>query len=198
MYEDMDMMFTNNGIYGLLAILGGIILVVALIVLILGVLTYVFSSVGLYTIAKRRGIRHAWMAWIPVANKWILGSVSDQYQYVTGGKVRYNRIILVALAVLSCVMSGVSTESVWAAVEGVAALGTLSAGLVTGLISIAGVVFHFMALYDLYRSCNPGSSTVFLVLSIIFRITEPFFVFSCRNKDLGMPPRKTVDAPKNE
>ena len=31
---------------------------------------------------------------------------------------------------------------------------------------------------------------LFLVLSIVFNITEPFFVFSCRNKDFGMPPRK--------
>ena len=31
---------------------------------------------------------------------------------------------------------------------------------------------------------------IFLVLSIIFRITEPFFLFLCRDKDEGMPPRK--------
>jgi hypothetical protein len=31
---------------------------------------------------------------------------------------------------------------------------------------------------------------MFLVLSILFQVTEPFFLFLNRNKDLGMPPRK--------
>lgn len=38
---------------------------------------FVFTAVALYTLAKNRGIRHPWLAWIPVANVWILGSLSD-------------------------------------------------------------------------------------------------------------------------
>ena len=41
---------------------------------------YVLSAWGMYTIANRRGIHRPWLAWIPVANMWILGSISDQYQ----------------------------------------------------------------------------------------------------------------------
>ena len=32
---------------------------------------------------------------------------------------------------------------------------------------------------------------LYLVLSIFFNITMPIFLFICRNKDEGMPPRKT-------
>ena len=31
---------------------------------------------------------------------------------------------------------------------------------------------------------------LFLLLSIFFNITEPFFLFFSRNKDVGMPPRR--------
>ena len=34
----------------------------------------VFTALALYTLASSRGIRKAWMAWIPVVNVWILGS----------------------------------------------------------------------------------------------------------------------------
>ena len=57
-------------------------------------------------------------------------------------------------------------------------------------ISIALAVIRYMALYDIYTSCQPQNNVLFLVLSIIFRITEPFFLFLCRDKDEGMPPRK--------
>lgn len=29
---------------------------------------YIFESLGLYTIAKRRGIRHPWLSWVPLGN----------------------------------------------------------------------------------------------------------------------------------
>ena len=55
-----------------------------------------------------------------------------------------------------------------------------------------------MALYDVYTSCTPQNNVVFLVLSILFSVTEPFFLFFNRNRDDGMPPRKQPqrEAPK--
>ena len=47
---------------------------------IIQIAVYVFTSLALYTIAKRRGINHPWLSWIPVANVWILGSIADQYR----------------------------------------------------------------------------------------------------------------------
>ena len=41
-----------------------------------------------------------------------------------------------------------------------------------------------------YSLLDPGNCVLFLVLSIIFNVTEPFFLFFNRNKDLGMPPRR--------
>ena len=69
----------------------------------------------------------------------------------------------------------------------VAALGSLLV-----IVVIAALVVRYMALYDIYVSCDPANSVLFLVLSILFGITEPFFLFFSRNKDQGMPPRKTV------
>jgi hypothetical protein len=56
--------------------------------------------------------------------------------------------------------------------------------------TIAMYVIRYMALYNVYRSLDPGNAVLFLVLSILFSPTEPFFLFFNREKDLGMPPRK--------
>ena len=65
----------------------------------IGIASYVLSSLGLYTVAERRKLRHPWLAWIPIGNAWLLGSISDQYQYVAKGKVKNRRKILLALNV---------------------------------------------------------------------------------------------------
>ena len=57
-------------------------------------------------------------------------------------------------------------------------------------------VFYFIALYDVYTSLDPENSALFLVLSILFPVTEAFFLFFNRNKDRGMPPRR--EAPVQE
>ena len=67
---------------------------------------------------------------------------------------------------------------------------TLSLLLPLAGVAIAKAIIYYMAMYDLYCSCNPENSALFLVLSIIFRVTEPFFVFFNRNNDKGMPPRR--------
>ena len=185
MFSDMD--------YEALMAIVGVLLIVALIAFVFAVVSYILSAAGMYAIAKRRGINNAWLAWIPVASGWILGSISDQYQYVVKGKVRYNRIILISLLGASALLGGISSGSTQLLVEGTSnVLGILGGSFLASAVSIACMVFHFIALYDLYCSCNPQNSVLFLVLSIVFGITEPFFVFGCRNKDLGMPPRRPV------
>ena len=168
-------------------------LLTALPSMLLGVASWVLSAVAIYVIARRRGLNKPWLAWVPVLNVWLLGSLSDQYQYVVKGKVRYNRIILISLWGASVLLGGITSGSTELFMNGTSSiLGLLGGGFFTSMVSIALAVFHFIALYDLYCSCNPQNSVLFLVLSIVFGITEPFFVFGCRNKDLGMPPRRPV------
>lgn len=174
-----------------------------------GMVTYVLTSLALYCVAQRRGLNRPWLAWIPIVNCWIIGSLSDQYQYVVKGEVKSKRKALLILNVLNAVLSIVMTviavamivKLVNGAVWGIGdrqlaekVLGPL-AGILGMALPLLGIVIAFkviryMALYDIYRSMDPTNCVVFLVLSILFNITEPFFLFFNRNKDLGMPPRR--------
>ena len=85
----------------LLQLLAGVLAMVCAFALLVGLALYVLRAVGLYKLAKNRAIRCAWLAWVPVASDWILGSVSDQYQYVVKGRIRNNRLILLILSAVS-------------------------------------------------------------------------------------------------
>ena len=181
---------------------------------ILAIVGYVLRSISLYTIAKRRGIANPWLAWVPVINWWLLGSLSDQYQYVVKGKNTSRRKWLLVLNILkNLLVTGFFVYAI--AIVGSALkngpfgmFGRGAADLIAPVLTILSLVLpyaalviafgviRFIVLYDVYRSLDPNNAVLYLVLSILFRPTEPFFLFFNREKDLGMPPRKqkTVDA----
>ena len=189
----------------LMQLMAGILAMVCAFVLLVGLALYVLRAVGLHKLAKKRAIRCAWLVWVPVVGNWILGSVSDQYQYVVKGRIKSNRVVLLILSVVTVALSG--TVSVLGEEVIVNLIGRLLFGggnvntaqlvVVVGLAALCAAarlayrVFSLLAHFDLYRSCTKNYNVLYLVLSIFFRFLEPVFVFLCRNKDEGMPPRKT-------
>lgn len=160
---------------------------------LLGILSYVLTALALYTIARRRGISNPWLAWLPVADTWLLGSLSDQYRYVARGQEKHKRIWLLALNIAMVLMIGVVVMFALVLVFGRPAFSWLYLlGLCLILLGIAAAVavLHYMALYDVFVSCDPENAVLFLVLSIFVGAIAPLFLFVLRNKDTGMPPRR--------
>ena len=133
---------------------------------LIGIATYVLSALGLYTIAKRRGLNHPWLAWIPVASAWIVGSLSDQYRYVVNGENKSKRKVLLTLNIITTVLSlvmvacgigmvaqaligaagGIDEEAMVQAVIG-PLVGVLGLCLPLAGVAIAYAVIYYMALY---------------------------------------------------
>lgn len=176
----------------------------------IGVAAYVLQSYSIYTIAKRRDIKKPWLAWIPVGVLWILGSLSDQYKYVTGREVKSKRKVLLGLSIAVLAVNAVMTIAIigWiTSMVGIGMMGSqpdhellfqsagllitvLGTSLVTSVLAIVLVVFEYIALYDVFKSCEPDNAVAFLIISILFQIALPILLFVSRKKDLGMPPRK--------
>ena len=180
----------------ILAMITSVLVTILVVAGILSLVTYIFSSLGFYTLTRDLVFRAPGLAWIPIGGtRWILGSLSDQYASLTGAKLRCSRHILLwgelvltaaaipllvfAIQLLTATLAGQDVTMQLMQLNGVQTL--------LNLASIALSVMIYIALYKVYKSCDPKHATLFLVLSIIFSITMPFFVFACRNKDLGMP-----------
>lgn len=92
--------------------IAGVLIVAAIVFALIAIVLYVIKSLGLYTIAKRRGIGCAWLAWLPVGCEWITASIADQYRKVTSGKATIRRFIILVLALASIGLSVATTTSV--------------------------------------------------------------------------------------
>ena len=179
---------------------------------------YVLQSLALCSIARRRCIKHPWLAWIPLGDVWILGSVSDQYRYVVKRQICNKRKVMLWLSVAAVAVTLLMVALLVGVIVSTIDFGLgyqntsrLAVDLVGGLfgigaavivicgLSVAMMVFRCICLYDLYRSCEPSKKILYLLLSIFLAFLQPVFMFLCRNKELGMPPRKVVAAqPQNQ
>lgn len=186
----------------------GIIAIVYLLMLALGVVSYVLYAVGLYRVAKRRGIHHAWLAWVPIGSEWLLGSIADHYQYVAKHKITKRRKIMLTLSIILWVI----LAGMVASIVGLVLMAPDTTGAMGGSIAmialmvitylgylgvgIALMVFYYIAAFDLFRSCKPSYDVLFLVFGILFNVTMPFFVFACSGSDAGMPVRRPRPTPQ--
>ena len=201
-----------------------------------GVLVYVLLSWGLYAIAKRRGVRKPWLAWVPIGNMWVLGCIADQYR-LHARKQKTNRrktlliingivALLALILVISMLVAAVNiidrAPSVTLTNEQMTQLQNLEGderseaflklmiqsltadaslvdyafsqligvgvlALLLGIANIAATVVKYVALNDLFASCDPGRRLMFLLLSIFVYGAASVLVFLCKNKDQGMP-----------
>lgn len=187
---------------------------------------FIMLALGLYTIAKRRGIRNPWLAWIPFGQGWMLGCVSDQYQHVSRGRKKNKRSLLVWLEIANTVLAVVtiillvkamlvilryvdidavmqySQQYIYVdAFENLsdaqlmeiasAMMGMMLPAFMMLGVSILLMVFKFMAIYDLFRSCEPNSATAYTLVSIFLgSIALGVLTLLCRNKDFGMKPQQ--------
>lgn len=201
-YGDMDV---GPFVEGAFAGVGGFVLVFMLLFYLLMfafcIVSYVLQSVGLHAIAKRRGIKNPWLCWLPLGDAWILGSISDQYNYVAKGKVKNKRKVLLGLSIgsMAVVLPLLLVAFIGLILSdttgGEGFLGAMIALMLVAYLAmivmlVIVAVFRYIALYDLFNSCNPDNAVAYLILGIFIAVTTPFFIFACRDKDWGMPPRK--------
>lgn len=209
-YSDEFMYGADFGVDAMSAGIVGVFFAIYMIAIFFSfafsIVSYILTSLGTYTIAERRGIRYPWLTWLPFGNLWILGSISDQYQYIVKGKIKNRRKVMLGLSIgviaayiifLFATVTGIilSENAVYFGSEAAMLVLVVVCTLVMVVTGIILIVYQYISLHDLYQSCHPGNAALYTVLSILISATMPFFVFFSRKKDLGMPPRKKASAP---
>jgi len=178
-----------------------IIMFFLIVAVILILVCHIFYAVGLFTIAKRRELRHSGLAFVPVANLWLFGLAADQYDIITTGRnmklrhftlwfgiafaVCYTVYLVYYLDFLNTLFETFSFGSV------VPSASLMILMLIMMLLAIAYAVFYYIALYKIYRSASPENAVVLLVLSIFFSIIIPFVLFAIRKSDKGLVVHQT-------
>lgn len=191
-----------------------LVVIVWLVALAWAVLNYVLRSLSLYTVAKRRGLPNAGLAWVPAIWVWTLGAICDQYDGTRGIQRKW-RVTLLVLTVIgyAAVLIGyilmiaqlarfaISQQNYAYAyrydyeyakyampAEFIGAIVGGAAVMILGAIAAsAATVCQWICQFKFFESCRPKDALKFTLLSILVPFAQPICMMCCRNYDLGMP-----------
>lgn len=131
----------------------------SLIFLIILVVFYVFKSLAIYAMAVKKGIENPWLAWIPIADLYLLGLLVGEMDLF--GYHLDNLGLWVPAAVIGSMILG-------------------RIPVIGFLFSLALLVFWVMFFYKLFQIYAPDQAVVFTVLSVFL---FPIMLFIVRNND---------------
>lgn len=165
-----------------LAIAMAIGLIVLVFAFVIGIAVYIFHSIGLYRLAKNQGIENAWLAWIPIGNYYIIGTVAKKSNYIKTKIPRLDMILPICGAVYVALSFVPSIINIFASLAGSYA-SILSMGISSLVISLLGLCFTAFLVfvyYHIYKLYDPNNAVLFTVLSVFgFAF---IFIFIIRNK----------------
>lgn len=179
---------------------------------VIGIAIYLLESISVYKMAKSAEIKNPWLAFIPVANDWVFGTLAEKYKKKNGTKSARFGIILpvlegivlieaIALTVFTVIsikeitgyaLDAVNTSSEMAPEQFMSLIPVIILYFALMAVAIAYAVVFFIALWRVYYSFDKSNATLYIVLSIIFTISVPIILFIIRNRKPEFDPHNNM------
>ncbi len=152
---------------------------------------YILTATALYLLAKDRRIENPWLGFLPFCDCLLIGKLSEDV-YLGRKKVSnpglWLMIAKITIEILAFVQLFVSLNPYFSfsASNEFTALsfqfGYMLFSVFVYVLSILTVGYMGLLVYSLFKKYNEKNAVLFAVLSCIFSISFPFFIFYIRNK----------------
>lgn len=179
---------------------------------VIGIAIYLLESISVYKMAKSAQIKNPWLAFIPVANDWVFGTLAEKYKKKNGTKSARFGIILpvlegivlieaIALTIFTVIsikeitgyaLDAVNTSSEMAPEQFMSLIPVIILYFALMAVAIAYAVVFFIALWRVYSSFDKSNATLYIVLSVIFTISVPIILFIIRNRKPEFDPHNNM------
>lgn len=179
---------------------------------VIGIAIYLLESISVYKMAKSAEIKNPWLAFIPVANDWVFGTLAEKYKKKNSTKSARFGIILpvlegivlieaIALTIFTVIsikeitgyaLDAVNTSSEMAPEQFMSLIPVIILYFALMAVAIAYAVVFFIALWRIYSSFDKPNATLYIVLSVVFTISVPIILFIIRNRKPEFDPHNNV------
>ena len=179
---------------------------------VIGIAIYLLESISVYKMAKSAEIKNPWLAFSPVANDWVFGTLAEKYKKKNGTKSARFGIILpvlegivlieaIALTIFTVIsikeitgyaLDAVNTSTEMAPEQFMSLIPVIILYFALMAVAIAYAVVFFIALWRVYYSFDKSNATLYIVLSIIFTISVPIILFIIRNRKPEFDPHNNM------
>ena len=182
---------------------------IAVVSLVIGIILYIFQAIGMYSISKHRNLGTSGFAWVPILNTFKMGQIADDAVLHKRGSRTHFMVLMPVFYIaggilcsigyfLSLISFNLNSDEIRMIfregtidIPSLVRSGSFSKGsLITGgiLLVIGGIlllvstVMEYICLYHIFKSCSQ-TYVAYFILSLLFTVTIPFFLFAIRKKD---------------
>lgn len=200
LFSDEMLNFDESiGIYALLVLVFAYFILFAF-----SIAGYVLTALSFQTIAKRRQIPNAWLAWLPVANYWIVGRIADDYDRKNGMNRKWGTLLLIfsiisTVSIFAVFGSLIFFVIVAAANSSLYGTDIASSGIIITIILIYLILIAYIlaitvltclcmiCIFKIFESTVPEKAVKYLLLYILVPFAAPICLFKIRNKGYSNP-----------
>ena len=165
----------------------------------IGIASYIMQAIAYMRIAKKRGIKNGWLAFIPVAESYLVGSVTSSYDKEQGIERNWGKILVVAFAigygiffvaymlflVAMVVMAIIAEANSMETMPPQMALFMIIA-CVLMFVSMTGVlvqsVLRMICNFKNYEGMVPDKAIKYTVISVLVPLAGPILLLKCAKK----------------
>ncbi len=179
---------------------------------VIGIAIYLLESISVYKMAKSAEIKNPWLAFIPVANDWVFGTLAEKYKKKNGTKSARFGIILpvlegivlieaIALTIFTVIsikeitgyaLDAVNTSTEMVPEQFMSLIPVIILYFALMAVAFAYIIVFYVALWRVYYSFDKSNATLYIVLSIIFTISVPIILFIIRNRKPEFDPHNNM------
>lgn len=127
------------------------------------IVLYVFSAISLYTIGKRSGVKHTWLAFVPFAQYYIIGEICEEY-HLLGLRITHLGLVTAGLFLAESII-----ELAW---------------FMPVLIIVA--ILKALIFHKFYSLFVPNRALLYTVISILGYIPATIILFLIKDAPMQM------------
>ena len=173
-------------------ILGIILLVLYLILMGVELANYVMVSLSVYTLAKHRDIPNPWLAWIPVANYWMIGRLTNALDLQKGLERKWH-VTLLSLTLWSVGLTVVAYLSLIVAGIAYSFIGYLDLLpmilpfylliIVAAVVAVALTICTAICIFKIFEATVPQKAVRYLLCFLLVPLGAGICLLKARNAD---------------
>lgn len=188
-------------------------LIISLVITaVVGLVFYLLEAIAGCKMAKSAQIKNPWLAFIPVADGWVYGTLAEKYKKKNGTKSARFGIILpvlegivlmetIALTIFTVIsvkeitgyaLDAVNTSSEMAPEQFMSLIPVIILYFALMAVAFANIIVFYVALWRIYSAFDKPNATLYIVLSVVFTISVPIILFIIRNRKPEFDPHNNM------
>ena len=140
-----------------------------LLSIVVGLVYYIFTSFGLYKMAKSSHLENPWLAWLPFGNTYIIGSIVKEIDFIGQHITNLGIIYLLSpfiVGITSCILS----------------LIPILGWIASFALNILFLIFSISVLYRMFKCFVGENAILYTILTLIIPFGAPVCFMKAGNR----------------